>query len=606
MTRLISLAAAVLFAGSLAYGCSDLDAPTGVAGDGQAPSRLYTKSDPFETDLVAGQHRVVGTVQVWNDVDYLYVTYVVTDAEWCLVETQLHVANSADDIPKMNGNPAPGQFDYKTVHECIPDFTYEIELNGRGNGTPLVIAAHAIVDGGDERSLTLFSSEATLTAGYFERAGYDGTVDASFALAASNYSGAGTFSAAADISSPNANGYDENLLLDAVWVTSAEPREGSAASDQWRLFKHDFEIPEWATNITGSLQVTADNAVAAYLGDGQIDATTYVYDVATTPPQDLSVQPFSNLYGPTDFFPVPGPNSLLFVVRNYYAASEQDNNPTALLYRAEITFDESETAWGDGEEFGGSNWAMYFAYTVQLPECQIYLSESFGGSDNGSVIYTVDLNGNAVLTEEIDLTGQSIWDEPQLAVHPGTGELYLLNSGNGTHLGVWDGSALTDLGSVSGLPNPNAANSGTVLAAFNSDGELYVANDNTNSLYRIDIDDLSAVGWPLPGVDVQGADMVFKEDGTLYLWSNANGGLWKITFDGNGDPETPSFLGGAEPSFTGLAYGTCTGGVIIGSSNSADAMYEISETDGSLINFRAFELDGSAYDHIYGDMASRF
>lgn len=605
MTRLLSLAAAVLFAGSLAYGCSDLDAPTGVAGDDQAPPRLYTKSDPFETDLVAGQHRVVGTVQVWNDGDYLYVTYVVTDVEWCLVETQLHVANSADDIPQMNGNPAPGEFDYKTEHECIPDFTYEIELNGWGDGAPLAIAAHAIVDGGDEHSLTLFSSEATLTAGYFERAGYDGTVDASFALAASNYSGGGTFSTAADISSPNANGYDENLLLDAVWVTSAEPREGSAASDQWRLFKHDFEIPQWATNITGSLQVTADNAVAAYLGDGQIDATTYVYDVATTPPQDLSVQHFSNLYGPTDFFPVPGPNSLLFVVRNYYAASDQDNNPTALLYRAEITFDESETAWGDGEEFGG-NWAMYFAYTVQLPECQIYLSESFGGTNNGSVIYTVDLNGNAVLTEEIDLTGQSIWDEPQLAVHPGTGELYLLNSGNGTHLGVWDGSALTDLGSVSGLPDPNAANSGTVLAAFNRDGELYVANNNTNSLYRIDIDDLSAVGWPLPGIDVQGADMAFKEDGTLYLWSNANDGLWKITFDGNGDPETPSFLGGAARSFTGLAYGTCTGGVLIGSSNSADAMYEISETDGALTDFRAFELDGSPYNHIYGDMASRF
>ena len=64
-----------------------------------------------------------------------------------------------------------------------------------------------------------------------------------------------------------------------------------------------------------------------------------------------------------------------------------------------------------------------------------------------------------------------------------------------------------------------------------------------------------------------------------------------------------NYLGGSHV-FTGLAYGVCTDNKLIGSSNGDDRIYEIDMTSGSLGTLYPFRLGGSAYDHIYGDMAS--
>jgi hypothetical protein len=111
----------------------------------------HTEDDPFTTNLIAGGGNVnsaidAGDVLVWNDSDNLYVKYV-TDG-WCLTETHLHIDISPDEIPQTNGNPIPGQFDYKTEHDCVTDYvteyTYEIPLDGY-YGQKLSIAAHAEV-----------------------------------------------------------------------------------------------------------------------------------------------------------------------------------------------------------------------------------------------------------------------------------------------------------------------------------------------------------------------------------------------------------------------------------------------------------------------------
>jgi len=125
------------------------------------PAFGHLCSDPFVTDLIAGgggqgkSAMDVGDIEVCNDGEYLYVTYL-TDEVTCLIETHLHVTTIPppnDPIPgdpgfplTKKGNPIPGQFDYAMEHECVSDYTYQIPLGEWGADTKLYIAAHAVVE----------------------------------------------------------------------------------------------------------------------------------------------------------------------------------------------------------------------------------------------------------------------------------------------------------------------------------------------------------------------------------------------------------------------------------------------------------------------------
>jgi len=141
--------------------------------------------------------------------------------------------------------------------------------------------------------------------------------------------------------------YDNSLLppAPAVWVSSADPREGDQDSykdDQWRLFKEEFTIPAGSINISGSVHFTADNAVAVYLNGVLVDTTPegpagyedLVY--GDSPYGAFDPQYFSQLFE-ANITPQEGPNTLMFVVRNWGWPS--GGNPTGLLYRAEIEYD---------------------------------------------------------------------------------------------------------------------------------------------------------------------------------------------------------------------------------------------------------------------------
>ncbi|MFX1274138.1 MAG: VWA domain-containing protein [Promethearchaeota archaeon] len=105
---------------------------------------------PFITDLIAGggnpQSAIdVGDVIIWNDEDFLYITYETSD-DWFMTETHLHVADSLEDIPQTKkGNPIPGHFDYIDYHNpAVQVYTYNISWTW-DPGTTLYIAAHAVV-----------------------------------------------------------------------------------------------------------------------------------------------------------------------------------------------------------------------------------------------------------------------------------------------------------------------------------------------------------------------------------------------------------------------------------------------------------------------------
>jgi len=112
-------------------------------------------AQPEWKPLVAGQHYDTGEVKVWFGEEempgqgiqkFLYVQYI-TKGDWCLKETHVHVATSVDGIPQHNGNPAPGQFDYKADHKpCVKEYLYKIPVKGEwDDGDTLYIATHAIV-----------------------------------------------------------------------------------------------------------------------------------------------------------------------------------------------------------------------------------------------------------------------------------------------------------------------------------------------------------------------------------------------------------------------------------------------------------------------------
>jgi hypothetical protein len=92
----------------------------------------------------------VGEVILWDEGGFLYATYNITLEGWSLTETHLDVQYDWHDIPQADGgNAVPGHFAYRCEHEGGPtSWTYLLE--GYVDGETLAIAAHAVVENMDE------------------------------------------------------------------------------------------------------------------------------------------------------------------------------------------------------------------------------------------------------------------------------------------------------------------------------------------------------------------------------------------------------------------------------------------------------------------------
>lgn len=98
--------------------------------------------------LYAGQTYWVGELLVWKDANNLYVKYDFEENYYSMSEAQLQIATSLGGIPQHNGNPSPGQFDYKqTFDPTVSDYTFQISWNSNWNNIDLYIAAHGVVWG---------------------------------------------------------------------------------------------------------------------------------------------------------------------------------------------------------------------------------------------------------------------------------------------------------------------------------------------------------------------------------------------------------------------------------------------------------------------------
>lgn len=318
----------------------------------------HTAGDPFTTDLIAGggneaSEMDVGDVLVWNDGDYLYVKYEVTDEDWCITETHLEVAVSLGDIPQKNGNPIPGKFTYKNEHNCVASVVYQPPLSWDPD-TPLLIAAHAVVQtrGGvdgleaalpDQVTILVtwpgldFGApsyfDVTVSGGTMLDGMYDGyCVDTDVGLANGVYQ-ANVYSSYEELASGLVQ-FPENLdlinyIINQHYVGTPSPLGGTYTFGDvqraiWELIEDGIcggcGTEPWT-------QAHVDEIVADALTNGE------------------------------GF--VPGCGDVLVVMLGPLPWGQ------ILIIDVPVPCVEAETAWGDGLDFPGKNWATYFGYSVQ-------------------------------------------------------------------------------------------------------------------------------------------------------------------------------------------------------------------------------------------------
>lgn len=266
---------------------------------------------------------------------------------------------------------------------------------------------------------------------------------------------------------------------------------------------------------------------------------------------------------------------------------------------------------------------------------EIYLIDNYqltneGNDNNGSIVFTVDLSDGATaqLATLVDLAGACVdvgedvdcsvkFDQAHLGATPDGERVYAVNRRgvDGVNpVGFYERSTglFHYVGAIAGLPSD-----GTVLAAISPDGELYMANQDSNTLYRIDPSSLEITWqWTIidastgTRLDLLGADIAFGADGTLYLWTNSGGkGLYIVDLAvdplGTGNSALGTRLNSATfPFVTGLAIRGAGTGDLVGSSSQTDALYVVNRTTGELGPQLPLIFGGSAFDHSAGDMTT--
>jgi hypothetical protein len=405
----------------------------------------HTADDPFVTDLIAGGGNPksaidVGDVLVWNDCNYLYVQYVITDPNWCITETHLAVATSPDDIPQTKkGNPIPGQFEYYDVNDCITEYTYKIGLadNGWTAGTAIVIAAHAVVwDKTSETEMVIFSNTNT------DITQVNGAPVTSKAVEANEpfnypncryYTPDDTFKSLWDdgIGAAAFNIFNASPTADWIWnsLNPENPIWGDVVT-----FEEPFDVP--GLPITGTLYITADNGYSIMLNDTLIGQAqlgpgfpdTLMETVDALPQQGdwgVASQGWQSVEAYLLNGLMSGDNTLAITAANeymwndggywgpdYYYGSYDPagppvnpdpfpgtgidgdgicRNPAGLIFKASVDYyTRSETGWGAGMDFPGKNWATYLDYLIQDCQCIVRFPET----GNAYIGYEDWINGD--------------------------------------------------------------------------------------------------------------------------------------------------------------------------------------------------------------------
>lgn len=321
---------------------------------------------PKKVDLIAGQNKVVGYVEVWRDGDALYVKYVITEDGWAITETHADAGDALTDIPQKNGNPIPGKFEHNMKHEPpVTVYTTDPPLDVSGEGNNLYIAAHAKVIHITEGCIDI-ASDTTI--------GVTPTV-APWDTMGLRYAG------------------DRFTFPTAQWIWTTEvtsdPVNGEIVE-----FTKTFTIPGmYFLEKSGNLYVTCDNGYELKVNDVLIGRAQLAENFREVPlTNDIvwwydSVSPPYSCGGPPYGWQTveswdisgalkTGTNTLQLTGVNEADTADEcppgvgtiDTNPAGCKFEAiggvcYKVVDREETAWGAGKKFPGKNWATYIDYT---------------------------------------------------------------------------------------------------------------------------------------------------------------------------------------------------------------------------------------------------
>jgi len=329
--------------------------------------------------LIAGQHEVVGTVQVSTDQEHLYLTYLIDDATplgWWISEVHVAVSTTLDGIPQKNGNPIPGKFPYPRPFiqdPWVQSLTVKIDIEDAWRGNPVTIAAHGVVQklaGLDALELSL-PGTATLSNVVYPFEGGPAyfpsmTVVSSYGMFNGNYPGW-----CVDL--------DHYIYERETYDVKVYSSYGTLPAG---LVEHpeNLDLVNWILN-QNYVGKPAPDALPYTYGDVQMAIWTLVEDVAV--PNNLGTWSQAHVdailaaaqASGEGFRPVCGQDVAIILAP--FDPQNPDEAVTAQVVLVTLRVpcgEESETAWagvdlGNGNYgfgFPGKNWALYFIYNIPL------------------------------------------------------------------------------------------------------------------------------------------------------------------------------------------------------------------------------------------------
>ncbi|PWH82983.1 hypothetical protein DIS18_00025 [Algibacter marinivivus] len=301
-----------------------------------------------QTDLYAGQNILVGNVAVEvNDGNYI-ITYNITDSGYCLTTTHLSVVQAPEDFPiSGGGNPKNGHFEYSNSHDCVDSYSYEVPTS-KGS----YIAAHAVVncvaDSNEDDILSNLPETVSVCVN-------DKGVDAEDSY----------FNITIDPENSLTGMYDAWCIDVDLSLNDDQCFEADVYSSLNAMPGGLFENPDtfdsinWIMNQDfisqgysfGDIQW----AIWELIDDANCNACVYLGD-------DWSVAKGTEIYNLAvdngDGF-IPGCDELVAI-----ALVDKNRQLQPIFISVPVTCNEpgdcEETAWGDGCDFPGNNWATYF------------------------------------------------------------------------------------------------------------------------------------------------------------------------------------------------------------------------------------------------------
>lgn len=307
--------------------------------------------------LYAGQNILVGNVTVSEEAGMYSITYNITNSSYCLAKTHLSVVETPSDFPiNGGGNPVNGHFEYSESHDCLPSYTYSVPSS---KGT--YIAAHAEVvckvvediydieaDLPDTVELCVTSKGVDEGSSYFivdfNDANFSGEyeawcLDVAKKLEAGDCITAGAFSSYEELPSGYVDAPDNlpliNWLINQNLIGATSPSGGT----------YTFGDVQWAIwELIDNYNCTA----CSYLGTNWSE----------TKGQELVDLAKEN---GVEFVPECGEKLAVVLIPS------DDSQPICISLEIECEMGEcEETAWAEGCDFPGNNWATYFQYAAGL------------------------------------------------------------------------------------------------------------------------------------------------------------------------------------------------------------------------------------------------